>query len=669
MPRPVEPQDLLALKTIAEVQLAPDGRRAAYPLTEVDAAADEYRSAIWVVATTGGEPRPFTRGPARDTAPRWSPDGSQLAFLSDRDGGTPQLYVMPADGDETRKLTALERGAGPAVWSPDGTRLAFAARVATEAIPVDRDARARWAHRPRVVTRAAFKADGAGYQLDTRSHLFVVRAADGALTQVTDGAGDDRTPAWSPDGRRLVFSRTRAGAADYQVSDLWIVDAGGGSPQRLTEDVGRAQSPTWSPDGATIACYGTDEQQPGFGEPLYRVWTVPAAGGPARRLTAGWDRGAFLLPPPAVNPGPIWSPDGRALTFLAADAGNVQVVRAAAADGTVRPVATGERHVGWLSAAPAAGRLAFVASRPTEPGDVYACAWDGSDERRLTHVNGELLADLALPRIERRAFPSPHGGTIDGWVLHPTTTNPRPAPLLVYIHGGPHAFVGTVFQHGAFYWYVLAARGWAVLALNPHGSGSYGQAFAWSLRGRWGEYDLPEQLAAVDALVAEGTADPDRLAVAGYSYGGYMTAWTIAHTDRFKAAVVGAPVTNLESFHGTSDIGLWFGLFEMKGDLASHRETYRRLSPVNYVDHVTTPTLILHGEADDRCPVGQGEELYVRLVAVGKVPVQFVRYPGGSHQFVGTGRPSHRVDYTRRVVEWVERFVTVPSPPPGERAG
>lgn len=241
-------------------------------------------------------------------------------------------------------------------------------------------------------------------------------------------------------------------------------------------------------------------------------------------------------------------------------------------------------------------------------------------------------------------------------MVHPTTTNPRPAPLLVYIHGGPHAFVGTVFQHGAFYWYVLAARGWAVLALNPHGSGSYGQAFAWSLRGRWGEYDLPEQLAAVDALVAEGTADPDRLAVAGYSYGGYMTAWTIAHTDRFKAAVVGAPVTNLESFHGTSDIGLWFGLFEMKGDLAGHRETYRRLSPVNYVDHVTTPTLILHGEADDRCPVGQGEELYVRLVAVGKVPVQFVRYPGGSHQFVGTGRPSHRVDYTRRVVEWVERF-------------
>lgn len=321
MPRPVEPQDLLALKTIAEVQLAPDGRRAAYTLTEVDAAADEYRSAIWVVAMTGGEPRPFTRGPARDTAPRWSPDGSQLGFLSDRDGGTPQLYVMPADGDETRKLTALERGAGPAVWSPDGTRLAFAARVATEAIPVDRDARARWAHRPRVVTRAAFKADGAGYQLDTRSHLFVVRAADDALTQVTDGAGDDRTPAWSPDGRRLVFSRTRAGAADYQVSDLWIVDAGGGSPQRLTEDVGRAQSPTWSPDGATIACYGTDEQQPGFGEPLYRVWTVPAAGGPARRLTAGWDRGAFLLPPPAVNPGPIWSPDGRALTFLAATRG------------------------------------------------------------------------------------------------------------------------------------------------------------------------------------------------------------------------------------------------------------------------------------------------------------------------------------------------------------
>jgi dipeptidyl aminopeptidase/acylaminoacyl peptidase len=230
----------------------------------------------------------------------------------------------------------------------------------------------------------------------------------------------------------------------------------------------------------------------------------------------------------------------------------------------------------------------------------------------------------------------------------------------VHIHGGPQSFVGHAFPHGTFYWYVLASRGWAILALNPRGSGSYGQAFAHSLRGRWGEYDLPEQLAAIDALVAEGVADPGRLAVAGYSYGGYMTAWTITHTDRFRAAVVGAPVTNLESFHGTSDIGMWFGPWQLRGSIVESRETYRRLSPVNYVERITTPTLILHGEADDWCPIGQGEELYVGMVAAGRAPAELVRYPGQSHLFPGIGRPSHRVDYTRRVVEWVERHASTP---------
>ncbi len=232
----------------------------------------------------------------------------------------------------------------------------------------------------------------------------------------------------------------------------------------------------------------------------------------------------------------------------------------------------------------------------------------------------------------------------------------RPAPLLVDIHGGPHSYHGTNFPHGSWFRYVLAARGWAVLMLNPTGSGSYGQAFAHGIRGRWGEYDLPEQMAAVDALVAEGLADPDRLAVAGYSYGGYMTAWVITHTDRFRAAVVGAPVVNQESFFGTSDIGLWFAPWELKGQLPADRETFRRLSPIHAVQNVVTPTLVLHGEADDRCPIGQGEELFAGLIAAGRVPTELVRYPGASHLMNLNGRPSHRVDYSRRVVEWVERY-------------
>src|SRR5207244_4700045 len=254
----------------------------------------------------------------------------------------------------------------------------------------------------------------------------------------------------------------------------------------------------------------------------------------------------------------------------------------------------------------------------------------------------------------RRAFDTPNG-KIEGWVIAPAAT---PAPLIVDIHGGPSAFRGDALSLGYFFKYVLASKGWAVLSLNPTGSGSYGRAHAHGIRGHWGEHDLPEQLAAVDALVKDGIADPARLAVAGYSYGGFMTTWTIAHSDRFRAAVVGAPVADQESFHGTSDIGLWFAAFELNADFPGDRETLRKYSPLTYVDRITTPTLIVHGEADDRCPIGQGEQLFAALLASGRTETELVRYPGGSHLFIEDGRPSHRVDYNQRIVDWVTRHTT-----------
>jgi len=650
--------DLLAFKTIPELDISPDGTRVAYVVSWIDTEKDEYRSTIHVAPTEGGAPVEFTRGPTRDSAPRWSPDGERLAFVSDRTGGERQIYVMSTRGGEPRQLTFVSGQAGAASWSPDGTRIAFSARVWLDPPPGDPSARARWEQRPRHVTKAQYKTDGQGYTFDARSHLFILDVATGETKQLTDGDFEDRAESWSPDGRQIAFARTRGGKGEYSWSDIWVADVATGSALRLTENVGRATSPTWSPDGTTIACYGTDAQEFGLGDPMVRVWTVPSHGGhqEPRRLTERYDRGAVFLPPPAITPGPVWSADNGSVTFIAGDHGNMHLVRAAIADGSTSVVVGGERQIAFASAKPGS-RIAFAAGDLAAPSDLYATAWDGSGERRLTHLNKEILSQLAPVHGERRTFASPHGGALEGWLFVPGERR-GPSPLLVDIHGGPASFSGNLFSLSYFYRYVLASRGWAVLTLNPTGSGSYGRDFAHGIRAKWGEYDLAEQLAAVDALVAEGIADPDRLAVTGYSYGGFMTSWTIGHTDRFKAAVVGAPVTNQESFFGTSDIGMWFAPWEMGGGITDARDVFRRLSPINYVDKVTTPTLILHGEADERCPIGQGEELFTGLVAAGKVPTEFVRYPGGSHMFIGQGRPSHRVDFNRRVVDWVTRYVS-----------
>ena len=644
MATPFQLEDLYRFRSVADVQLSPDGATVAYTVTEIDPDSDGYRSAIWVTPAAGGEAKRFSRGRGRDSAPRWSPDGNFLAFLSDRDGGKPQLHLMPTGGGEASQLTDLEHGAGAAVWSPDGNRILFSARVPKA--PYEK-------HHPKVITRAQYKIDGLGYTFGARDQLFALTVASGEVSRLSDGEADELAPAWSPDGNRIAFSRMRSGSADFYVSDLWLMDADGGGARQLTRAVGRAMSPAWSPDGSMIACYGTAGQEPSWGDPDALMWLVPVDGGEPRPLTRERDRQVQTARWPLVTPPPQWSADGTAVGFPMADAGNVHVAEVELATGSVRALVSGERQVTSFNRHAGSGRIAFTAAELSHPGEVYLR--DSAGERRLSNVNAEWLTDRLLPRVERREFASPHGGTIDGWLMTPPETT-APAPLLLDIHGGPHSFAGNAFSTAYFYRYLLAAQGWAVLMLNPTGSGSYGRAFARGIRGRWGEFDMPEQLAAVDALVAAGIADGERLAVAGASYGGYMSSWIIGHSDRFKAAAIDAPVVNLESFYGTSDIGPWFGAWQFEGDPASQRERYRRLSPVNYLDRVVTPTLVLHGEDDDRCPIGQGEELFARLVAAGRVPVEFVRYPGGDHGFIVDGRPSHRLDFHRRVAEWLQRY-------------
>ena len=520
--RPIAPEDLLRLTSVSDVQISPDGAIVAYVASRADLQDDATKSTIWLVSADGGEPRQFTTG-ERDSAPRWSPDGRTLAFLSDR-AGKPQIFLLPAGGGEARKLTDLPDGAGVPVWSPDGASIAFTARVETETAPADPKERERWARRPRHVTTTAYKADGAGFIFDKRSRIFVVPVADGEARPLTGLAINATDPTWSPDGQTVAFVAARPEERDldhpfglFGASKLCTVAAEGGAVREIAT-LAKLSAPVFAPDGRTIAVYSSGPDADDFFANAH-VWLVPLDGGVPRDLTPGFDcsRAMLLQPVPCA-----WSADGARIIFPVADRGNAHIYSASVATDERTLLIGGERKALPFSYARSAGRIAFVTSDPRTPQEVAVARDDGGNERRLTNINGPLLQEFAWQPAERRIFATPNGD-VEGWLRLPVGAT-LPAPLLVLIHGGPQGAFGSEFlpiegdtSHAA------AGAGWAVLMLNPHGGSDYGRAFAESLVGRWGEFDLPEHLAAVDALIAEGIADPERLAVSGYSYGGYMT--------------------------------------------------------------------------------------------------------------------------------------------------
>ncbi|HEY3998957.1 MAG TPA: S9 family peptidase [Candidatus Xenobia bacterium] len=611
------PETLYEFKTVDDPQWS-NQHRLAFTVIEVDRSIDSYRTHV------EGLDGPLS-GP-HHSAPRWSPDGTGLATIS-RAEGKPRLML----GD--RALSLPYRWLWPATWSPDGTQLLYAALVPL----ADRPATA-----PRRIVRSAYKEDGLGDLSGEATHLFVVDLESGSTRQLTTGEAHHPYATWSPDGSEIALVRTRTGALDGLQTDLWIMAADGSGERQVTSDIGRAICPAWSPHG--IFLYGTQTKEPG--DPLMALWVVSTRG-EARRLT---DERVDVVRSTRPNPTapPRWSPNGD-VYFMGTLEGGRHLLRW---DG--REVARAVPHacvtsysIDWES-----GRIAYAAMDPHSPSELFV----GTD--KVTRLND--LSDIAMPTVVERTFDTPHGPR-QGWVVgyqaeHPSTCSAISTPLLVNVHGGPHAWFGSEFPVHHYEAYVMAGLGWTVLSLNPTGSGSFGRELALGARGQWGEFDTPEHHAAIDRLVADGRVDPHQVSVVGYSYGGFMAAWMTSHSGRFQAAVVAGAVTNVEAFVGTADIGSAFMPFEMDAGFFQDRERFRRLSPIQYVQQVTTPTLVLHGEADDRVPVGQGEEWYLGLLMAGRVPCEFVRYPGASHMFFMYGRPSHRVDYTRRIVDWLERY-------------
>lgn len=652
MTRRMRIEDTLELTIPSQPALSPDGARVVYVLGAIDAEGDRATSALWIAED--GETRPLTHGTA-DAVPVFSPDGSHLAFL--REG---QLWTMPLGGGEPRQRTRLPLGAGQAVWSPDGSKIVFSSPVDPEAVEGESDAdRSARDDAPIVTDGIDYLADGEWFIRGVRAQLHLLDLATDEVRRLTDGDVNAVSPAWSPDGASIAYAAKPAGVDDLVFrSAVHVLDpADPAAPPRVVAFAdGCAGTVAYTPDGGGLVVVGW----PGDPDGPAGLFAVDLATGETTELAASLDRN--VMPGAPAYPGalPQFAASGDVL-FAVRDRGCTHLYAVPLSGGDPRHVFGAEGEV--VSGLSAAGDVAAIAvSTPTSFGGILRLDLSSGESAALTS-QGAAPGEAELFVRESREFAISDGVTVQGWIVRDPAVEGA-TPLLVDVHGGPHnAWNGAVDEMHVFH-QELAARGWSILMINPRGSDGYGGEFWSGVNGAWGIADAKDFLEPIDELVAEGFADSARLAVTGYSYGGYMTAYLTAHDDRFAAAAAGGIVADLVSMGGSSDDAHLLNLFEigvMPWDSAE-RERLAEMSPYTAVDRVTTPTLVLHGEKDLRCPLGQAQQWHYALRERG-VPTRLVIYPGGSHVFPLLGRPSHRVDYARRVVDWVERYAGSASGP------
>ncbi len=643
MVKPIPPEYVYDLITVATPALSPDGSGLAFVRSTVDVNEMEYRTTIMMADPPGGAPRPFTQGPS-DTAPKFSPDGSSIAFLRPDDAGVKQIWVIAIAGGEARQLTHGRENAVDHAWSPDARSLAFVSKVDPDALPDDhdpkRDPRARVAHRIR------YRHDERGWLGDAFNQLFTIDVDTGEIDQLTGVAGDCAGPVWSAEGERIAYICDEVEDRDVTYgSEVRVTDASGEQdPRTWSEGLCRIWALSWSKDGSRLAALGTHDAR--MWDPRECSLYVLEPGKPCRNLT----NGSYTGDPLASEV--RWSADGH-IYFIGDRHGESFLCRVEPDGGELTTLAGGGLKYSAWSLDDATQNAAMVEVTAAAIDNVIHVDLSTNQRTQLTAYNKHYLEEHPPAVMEK--FTIEQGGQqIQSRVLFPPGFDPsKRYPMVLDIHGGPNS---------RFYdWYdpyqqLMATAGYVVLGVNPRGSSSYGLEFAKMVLGDWGGEDYRDIMAGVDEMCSRDYIDEDRIALHGSSYGGYMGSWIVGHETRFKAAIVGAPCANLHSMYGTSDIGVSFFEMNWGGTTEEFRESLLKHSPITYVDDVTTPVLLYHGENDLRCPIEQSEQYFVALKRRGK-EVEFVRFPDSSHGFRKLGHPKLRVECSQRVLDWLAKYV------------
>ena len=651
MTRPIAPEDLFRLRFVVAADLAPDGTQVVFAQTRIAPGENEdddevEHSDLHLLDVEDGTVRRLTFSDSTNSAPAISPDGSTVAFTSSRTE-KPQLWLLPLDGGEPRRLTDLPQGVGGgAVWSPDGTTIAFTAG------PQDEPRKPELPYR---VTRTMWRFDNIGVLDDAVQDVYVIDAHDAAAEprRLTDDRFLNSMPKWSADGRSIVYVASHDPDSYELMSRLRRVDLEG-TVTDLTAPDGLVGGHAPMADGRVAYILHLERDKVIGTRPSLYVLD-PAAGSHTSRGAdiEGHIEGGFQPDHPAAGLGEgqlLLTPDGDVLAPVQTG-GEVPLMRIAL-DGeeSHSAVAGGNRICVPLSAR--GKRVLFGAFGFTDPGDLHLVDLGTGEERRLTHINDDVLAELDLPKVVPLRFSGIDGTEVEGWFLQQPGSE-GPLPTVLSIHGGPHGAWGAQFN---FDHLMFAGAGYGVLLVNHRASTGYGDDFATAIRGDWGNLDYADLMSGVDHVIEEGLADPDRLGVFGISGGGNLTGWVIGHTDRFKAACPENPVFNWFSMYGTSDVGADFSVRELGGTPYEAEDVYRRCSPITYADRVTTPTLFLQHESDFRCPAEQTEQFFT-VLRVNGVPAEMLRFPNTPHGGSILGPISHRRAQNAALLDWMNRFV------------